>query len=60
MKNSEVATECSRLLQWMDENMTCDASEKIAVLKSSSTIIENQLAAESMRIMLHKMLKDRN
>lgn len=59
MKNSEVARECSRLLDWMDENTTCDASEKIAILKSCSTIIENQLSAESLRIMLHKMLKDR-
>lgn len=59
MKNGELAKEAGRLLDWMDENLTCDASEKIAILKSSATIIENQLSAESLRIMLHKMLKDR-
>ena len=57
MKNSELCMGAAQILDWMDENLTCDAAERIAILKSCATIIENNLAAESLRTMLYNLHK---
>lgn len=57
MKNSELCMSAAQVLDWMEENLTCDASEKIAILKSCASVIENNLAAESLKTMLYNIHK---
>lgn len=56
MTNTELTEYTLQIVKLVDEELECDASIKIAALKSAVSIIENNITADAMRVALFNAL----